>query len=85
MWIEKSNLTTLKTDFFDKRNRHQKTQLNHKFETVSGAVMRPKQTLMNNLEKSHKTVTTTRSRQVNTSLSDATFTEQFIISGKHLQ
>ncbi|MBP8981239.1 MAG: outer membrane lipoprotein-sorting protein [Syntrophobacterales bacterium] len=85
MWIEKSNLTTLKTDFFDKRNRHQKTQFNYKFETVSGAVMRPKQTLMNNLEKSHKTVTTTRSRQVNTSLSDATFTEQFIISGKHLQ
>jgi len=85
MWIEKANLTTLKTDFYDKRNKHQKTQFNYKFETISGTVMRPKQTLMNNIEKNHKTVTTTRNRQVNINLSDGTFTEQFIISGKHLQ
>ncbi len=85
MWIEKVNLTTLKTDFYDRRDKHQKTQLNYKYENVGGAVMRPMQTIMNNMEKSHKTATTTRSRKINTNMADSTFTEQFILSGKHLE
>jgi len=85
MWIEKANLTTLKTDFYDKREKLQKTQLNYKYENVGGAVMRPKQTIMNHLEKGHKTATTTKSRQINTNIADSAFTEQFIQSGKHLE
>lgn len=85
MWIEKVNLTTLKTDFYDRRDKHQKTQLNYKYMNVGGAVMRPMQTIMNNMEKSHKTATTTRSRKININMADSTFTEQFILSGKHLE
>jgi hypothetical protein len=85
MWIEKVNLTTLKTDFYDRRDKHQKTQLNYKYVNVGGTVMRPMQTIMNNMEKSHKTATTTRARKINTNMADSTFTDSFILSGKHLE
>lgn len=84
MWIEKTNLTTLKTDFYDLRNKLQKTQTNHDFANIGGTVWRPKKTFMNNHEKNHKTVTATTSRVINTSVDSSTFTERFVTTGKHL-
>lgn len=84
MWIEKTNLTTLKTDFYDLRSKLQKTQTNHEFANIGGTVWRPKKSLMKHHEKKHQTVTATTSRVINTSLDDSTFTERFIMSGKHL-
>lgn len=84
MWIEKTNLVTLKTDFYDFRGKLQKTQTNHEFSNIGGTVWRPKKSLMRHHEKNHQTVTATTNRVINTSLDDSTFTERFIMSGKHL-
>lgn len=84
MWIETVNLTTLKTEFYDRREKLQKVQTNYEFANVGGTVWRPKKSLMDNLEKSHKTVTATTSREINVNLDNSTFTERFITSGKHL-
>jgi len=84
MWIEKVHYTTLKTDFYDTRNKLQKTQTNHEYVNVGGTVWRPKKTWMKHHEKNHQTVTMTTSRKINVPLDDSTFTERFILSGKHL-
>ncbi|MDA8125266.1 MAG: outer membrane lipoprotein-sorting protein [Deltaproteobacteria bacterium] len=84
MWIENVNLTTLKTEFYDRRDKLQKVQTNHEFANVGGTVWRPKKSLMDNKEKNHKTVTSTTAREINTALDSSTFTERFITSGKHL-
>ncbi len=85
MWIDKKNLVTLKGDFYDRRDRLQKTQTSHELENVGGTVWRPKKTLMNHHEKNHKTVTGIMSRKINTAIDNSVFTERFILSGKHTE
>jgi outer membrane lipoprotein-sorting protein len=85
MWIEKEYLYTLKTEFYDRRERLQKVQTNHKMENVSGTVWRAKQTLMDHHQKEHKTVTGITGRTINTPLDDSIFTERHILSGRHTQ
>jgi len=83
MWIDKENYFTLKAEFYDRRGRLQKIQTNHALENVSGTVWRAKKSLMNHLQKNHKTLTGITSRELNSPLDDAVFTERFILSGKH--
>lgn len=85
MWIDKQNLFTLKVEFYDRRERLQKVQTNHALENISGTVWRAKKTLMNHLERNHKTLTGITSRQINTPVNDSVFTERFILTGKHTQ
>lgn len=84
MWIENNHFTTLKTEFYDTRNKLQKTQTNHEYTNVGGTVWRPSKTWMKHHEKNHQTITSTTKRTINVPLDDSTFTERFILSGKHL-
>lgn len=84
MWIEKTNLTTLKTEFYDRRGNLQKTQTNHEFVNVGGTVWRPQKTIMVHHEKNHQTITATKERKINVPVDNSVFTERFILSGKHL-
>jgi hypothetical protein len=85
MWIEKPHLYTLKIEFYDRRGRLQKIQTNHVMENVSGTVWRAKKTLMNHLEREHKTLTGITARQINGDVDDSVFTERYILSGRHTQ
>lgn len=85
MWIETKLLITLKAEFYDRRDRLQKTQTSHEFTNIAGTVWRPKKTLMNHHEKSHKTLTGVTARKINEAIDDAVFTERFILSGKHTE
>lgn len=85
MWIEKEHLYTLKVEFYDRRGRLQKAQTNYKMENVSGTVWRAKQTLMDHLQRKHKTVTGITDRKINVELKDSVFTERYILSEKHTQ
>lgn len=85
LWIDKENLITLKGDFYDRRDRLQKTQTSHELENVGGTVWRPKKTLMIHHEKSHKTITAVTSRKINSAIDDSVFTERFILSGRHTE
>ena len=83
LWIEKEHLTTLKTDFYDRRNRLQKTQTNYDMQNIEGTVWRAKKTIMNNKSKKHKTLTLVTDRKVNIPLDEGVFKERFILSGQH--
>ncbi len=85
LWIEKETLVTLKVDFYDRRDRLQKTQTTHELENVGGTVWRPKKTLMIHHEKTHKTITAVTSRKINSEIEDQVFTDRFILSGKHTE
>lgn len=85
LWIEKKNLLTLKGEFYDRRDRLQKTQTCHELENVGGTVWRAKKTLMHHHEKNHKTITGVITRQINTPIDDSVFTERFILSGRHTE
>jgi len=85
MWIDKQNLTTLKADFYDRRGRLQKTQTNYDLINVKGTVWRANKSLMVHHQRKHKTLIGVKSRRINVDLDDSTFTERFILSGKHTQ
>ena len=85
MWIDKVNLITIKGEFYDRRDRLQKTQTNHEMENIEGTVWRAKKTLMDHQEKKHKTLTGVTARKVNAPIDDSVFTERFILSGKHVE
>lgn len=82
-WISKENILTLKVEFYDRRNRLEKTQTSFEFENVKGTVWRPKKTLMDNHAVNHKTLTLTTSRKLEEPIDDMIFTERFILSGSH--
>ncbi len=82
LWIEKKHFTTLKVEFYDRRNRLIKTQKSLEFEKISGTVYRPRKILMNNIKKKHKTLTLIKKRVINKKINNSVFTERFI-SGSH--
>jgi hypothetical protein len=85
LWVEKAHLTTLKIEFYDRRNRLQKTQTNHDLKNIAGTVWRPNKTFMKHQEKNHKTLTLITKRVINQPIKSNVFTERFILSGKHVQ
>ncbi|WP_456324290.1 outer membrane lipoprotein-sorting protein [Desulfonauticus submarinus] len=85
MWITKNDLLTLKIEFYNKRGKLIKVQTNHGFKEVQSGIFRPAKTLMNNIERKHKTLTGTKTRSVNVDLDNSVFTERYILTGKYLQ
>jgi len=84
-WVSKTDYTTLKVEFYDRRAKLIKTQTNAEFENVGGTMMRPKKVLMDNHKIEHKTLIGAVSREVNGEIDDETFAERFILKGKHVQ
>jgi hypothetical protein len=85
MWIEKAHYTTLKVEFYDKRDQLLKTQTNHEMQNVEGTIWRPQKTLMRHHQKNHKTLTMVTDRAINTQIDENVFTERYILTGKHVQ
>ena len=85
LWIEKEHLTTIKIEFYDRRNRLQKTQTNHDIKKIEGTVWRAKKTFMKHHQKNHKTLTMVTKIEINQQVKSNVFTERFILSGVHVQ
>ncbi len=85
MWITKKNLLTLKTEFYNKRGKLIKIQTNYGFKNVKDGVFRPTKSLMDNIERKHKTLTGTKKREIDINLSNSVFTDRYILTGKYLQ
>jgi hypothetical protein len=85
LWIEKKHYTTLKVEFYDKRDRLLKTQTNHAMKNVEGTIWRPQKTFMRHHQKNHKTLTIVTDRAINTHIDENVFTERYILTGKHVQ
>ena len=84
-WVTKQNYTTLKIEFYDRREKLVKTQINRDWVNVKGTVWRPQKMLMDNLRDEHKTLIGFTKRKIDQEIDDQVFSERFILSGKHVQ
>ncbi|MCF8091604.1 MAG: outer membrane lipoprotein-sorting protein [Desulfotignum sp.] len=85
IWVDMQNFTTVKVEFYDRRNRLLKTQKSFEFEQISGTIYRPRKTIMDNHEKNHKTLTLVKKRVLNDPIEDLVFSERFILSDRHIE
>lgn len=83
LWVDNKNFTTLKIEFYDRRNRLIKTQKTFEIQNISGTVFRPQKIIMDNHKKQHKTLCLVKKRELNASMDDQIFTERFILTNKH--
>jgi len=85
VYVRKDILFTVKIDFYDKRGRLLKTETNHDLEKLDGDAWTAKKVLIIRHKKNHKTLMGVKNQRSDTILSDALFSENFILSGKYLQ
>lgn len=83
VWIRKDIFFTVKIEYFDRSNRHVKTQINQGLVNVEGDVWFSEKVLMETLKTGHKTLVGVRKKQINIPLEDSMFTEKYILSGRH--
>jgi hypothetical protein len=85
LWVSKDHFNTLKIEFYDRRDKLVKTQINRDWENVSGTIWRAKKALMDNHKTQHKTLIGIVERRINEAIDEQTFTERFILKGQHTQ
>jgi outer membrane lipoprotein-sorting protein len=84
-WVARQNYATLKVEFYDRRGKLVKTQINRDWANVKGTVWRPQKMLMDNHRDEHKTLIGFTRRRLDQEIDDQVFSERFILSGKHAQ
>lgn len=85
LWVTKDRYTTTKIEFYDRRLKFIKTQLNRDWAKVGDMMWRAQKSLVDNHKTKHKTLVGTINRKINHEVDDQTFTERFIMTNKHLQ
>ena len=85
LWIDEMRFTTLKVEFYDRRNKLFKTQTNRDWIQVDSTRWRAEKSLMDNHKTNHKTLIGVTRRTVDKPIADQTFTERFILKGQHIQ
>lgn len=80
IYVDKDRFLTLKVEFYDLKDRHEKTLTNRGFEQVNG-LWRAKMAMMEDLERGTKTLWRVTERQINPGLSDALFTVKSLERG----
>jgi hypothetical protein len=85
VFVRKDILFAIKVDFYNQRGTLFKTQTSHDLEKLEGDAWTAKKTLIIRHKKNHKTLMGIKNRKADIVLTDAVFTENFILSGKYLQ
>ena len=80
LWINKDNYLTMKTEFYDRRN---KLSISGGFEEISEGVWRSNEIIMEQHRRKSKTELETNSRDITSDLSDSLFDTQSL-SDRHL-
>ena len=83
VWIRKDIFFTVKMEYYDRNNRHIKTQINQGLINVEGDIWFSEKVLMETLKTGHKTLMGVKKKQINIPLEDGMFTEKYILSGRH--
>jgi hypothetical protein len=83
VWIRKDIFFAVKIEYYDRNNRHIKTQINQGLVNVEGDIWFSEKVLMETLKTGHKTLMGVKKKQINIPLEDGMFTEKFILSGRH--
>ncbi len=83
-WIRKDIFFAVKIEYYDKRNRHSKTQQMFEIEKTEGTRYRAKKAIMEHLKKKHKTLVLVAKRKIDSEIKDSIFTERTILKGEQL-
>lgn len=81
-FVEKERFITHQVDFYGLNKKQFKKLINEDFEKISNTMWRAKTTTMERKGK-HRTVITTKQRQLNRKIPNHIFTDRFILSGRH--
>jgi hypothetical protein len=84
VWVRQDNFVVVKVEFFDTRGKPLKVLHGSDFEQLKGGMWRANRGVMENLQRNHKTLVRVLERQVNVAIKDETFTERFILEGRHI-
>jgi hypothetical protein len=83
IWIRKDIFFAARIEYYDRNNRHIKTQINQGLVNVEGDIWFSEKVLMETLKTGHKTLMGVKKKQINIPLEDGMFTEKYILSGRH--
>ena len=82
LWITQDNFQIVRVDFYDKRERLLKRQLNLNFINIEGQLWRANKIIMEHFNNQHKTITTIIRRSFEESaVPEKNFQERSVISG----
>lgn len=79
-WINKDNFVGLKKEFYDEDNELLKTLSVDKTETIDGLIIITK-SVMENVQKNHKTIMELSNIELNTGIPDSKFTDRMMMRG----
>lgn len=85
LWIRKDIFFTVKIEFYDRRERHIKTQTIGRLEHIEGTLWRARRTLTDNHKRKHMTVAGVKEDILNEPIDDKLFTERHVSSGRHVR
>ncbi len=85
LWVRKDIFFSVKIEYYDRRDRHIKTQTNLDLVNLEGTVWRPKKALVDNHKRNHKTLVAVKSIEINIPIGNDLFTERYIMAEKHIQ
>jgi hypothetical protein len=83
--ISKDNFLLMKTEYFDRYNRHFKTLSQHEFKQYGASFWKPNMVLMDNLTEQHKTLIKTTERVLSPDyVPPKMFTSQWLFNHNHM-
>jgi hypothetical protein len=85
LWIRKDIFFTVRIEYFDRRNKLIKTQVNSELENLQGDVWRAGKSFVDNLAKHHQTEVVATSRDMETELPESTFTDRNLLTGRYMK
>lgn len=82
--IRKDIFFIVKIEFYDRKDRLVKTQINSGLEKIEGETWRARHSIMENHAEKHQTEITVIERDTKTELGDDVFTERNILTGRYI-
>lgn len=79
LWIRKDHYITVKREYYDKQGKLEKVAIQRKFVNVKGAIWRPNELEMQDLQNGTKTIMAVENRVTDKGLKDNFFTEAELI------
>jgi len=75
LWIRKDNYYTVKREYYDKKGKLEKVEVERKLTNVKGSIWRANEVEMADVQAGTKTIVTVERRALDTGLKDTAFTE----------
>jgi hypothetical protein len=85
LWVRKDIFFTVRIEFYDRKNKLIKTQVNAPLKNLRGNIWRTEQVFVDNIAKQHQTAVDMISRDTESGLAEGLFTDRHILTGRYMQ